>query len=154
MLVVTCTVTCHGRRGPGGHGRLTRPEELTICDHDDESDSCKYPIKLDCKQNDRSRLSRTSGARCACGRGRRIVTCRFGMRHCVRHAPTAPRARNRACFRYRDSTGGKHTLIVIAKASHAPKARSRAVGVMIEQAGGSERLGCAWAEPLHGTGSR
>jgi len=39
-------------RVEGGHDRLTRREELTICDHDDESDNCKYPIKLDCKQND------------------------------------------------------------------------------------------------------
>lgn len=37
----------------GVHDRLTRPEGLTICDHDDESDNCKGPIKLDCKQNDR-----------------------------------------------------------------------------------------------------
>ena len=40
-------------RVEGGHDRLTRPEELTICDHDDESDNCKYPIKLDRKENDR-----------------------------------------------------------------------------------------------------
>jgi len=41
-------------RVEGGHDRLTIPEELTICDHDDESDNCKYPTKPDCKQNDRN----------------------------------------------------------------------------------------------------
>ena len=40
-------------RVEGVHDRLAKPEELTIRNHDDESDNCKYPIKLDCKQNDR-----------------------------------------------------------------------------------------------------
>ena len=103
----------------------------------------------------RGRLCRTRGARCARGRGRRIVGRRFGMRHRARHVPTAPRARDRACFGHRDSTGGKRTLIAVAEAPHAPKARSRAVvGIVIEQAGGCERLGRAWAEPFHGAGSR
>ena len=40
------------KRVEGVDDRSTRPEELTICDHNDESDNRKYPIKLDCKQND------------------------------------------------------------------------------------------------------
>ena len=114
--------------------------------------------RLRTRQRDRrrrSRLCRSSGARCARGRGRRIVARRrFRVRHRARHAPAAPRARDRARFRHRDSTGGKRTLIAVAEAAHAPKARPRAVGVMIEQAGGSERLGCTWAEPFHGAGPR
>ena len=40
-------------KGEGEHERSARPPERTICKHDDESDDCKNPIKLDCKQDKR-----------------------------------------------------------------------------------------------------
>ena len=71
-------------------------------------------------------------------------------------ASAAPRARDGTCFGDCKSAGGKGTLIAVTKAPHAPEARSTVVvvDIMIEQAGGGERLGSARAEPFRRAGPR
>jgi hypothetical protein len=106
---------------------------------------------LRARQGDRRRRSRLCGARdarraCRGRGGCRIVARCFRVRH---RASAVPRARNGTCFGDRESTGGKGTLIAVAKAPHAPEARSTVVDIIIEQAGGGERLGCVQAEPFH-----
>jgi len=56
--------------------------------------------------------------------------------------PYVPQAQDETCFGDCELAGGKGILIAVAKALYTSEARSTVINIIIEQADGSEHLGC------------